>query len=188
MLTSIQTNTALSSTLSLLLSALGPMRTAAPRPTLSPELALPFAHLLPHLAAAHPAPETRHTAFRTLALVLALSPPTLRMQLLHGLLADADTPPQMRVAGVGLVKEALLEALAQDTENVFATTAFVDVFRDVLFRADLPEMGDVEESLQEFLESAEPVRLVECFGLVYVLLQRDRDNKVRRTLMSCNAS
>ncbi|EKM56978.1 uncharacterized protein PHACADRAFT_208146 [Phanerochaete carnosa HHB-10118-sp] len=177
MLTSIQTNTALAETLALLLSTLGPLHTQIPRPTLSPDIAVPLAHILPHLAAAHPDADMRHISFRVLGLVLALAPALLQLQLLGDMLADPDTPAQMHVSGVSLVKEAVLEGLSRDEPSPFASPAFMDVFSSLLFRPNLPEARDIEQSLQEFLESPEPSRLVEALGLLFVLLRRDATNR-----------
>ncbi|OCH84611.1 hypothetical protein OBBRIDRAFT_829379 [Obba rivulosa] len=175
---SIQSNTALDETLSLLLRALAPLRTHAPAPAPSPTLLAPLAHVLPPLASAHPDPATRHHAFRLLALVLHLAPSLLRLELLHGLLTDSAAPPQMRVAAVGLVKEAVLEALAGSSQDVFVSPLFLGTLGPVLFRTDPPDLlSGSGLLLEEFLESSEPLRLVESLGLFYLLLKRDVRNR-----------
>lgn len=89
----------------------------------------------------------------------------------------------MRVAVVGLLKEAVLEAVASPEPNIFASQVFAEAFVPLLFRAYLPSNSrDPEEVLRLFLETPEPRRLVEALNLLYVLLQRDRSNKVR---LSC---
>jgi hypothetical protein len=182
MLTSIQTNVALSETLALLLNTFGPLRSARSESSFSvpPELAFPLMHTLPYLASAHPDPSKRHISFRLFSLMLSLVPLPLRMQLLKDMLTDEEMPEQIQVSGVGLVKEALLEALVEDS---VVLPVFMDVFGPILFRARLPSTGDLEQSLQEFLESPEPLRLIESLGLLYVVLQRDTVNKVRICLI-----
>lgn len=132
------------------------------------------------MSSTHPDPEMRHFCFRVLAGILALSPPLLRMDVLRDTMSvKGECPPPMRVAVVGLLKEAVLEALASPVPNVFASHVFVETFVPLLFRAYLPSNSrDPEEVLHLFLESPEPRRLVEALNLLYVLLQRDRLNKV----------
>lgn len=101
------------------------------------------------------------------------------MQLLKDVLTDPDTPEQMLVSGVWLVKEAVLDAFSPHAaSNVFASSLLLDALGGVLFSVNLPETTDVEDSLEEFLQSAEPLRLVEVLGLLFVLMQRDTENKV----------
>lgn len=95
----------------------------------------------------------------------------------------------MQVASVGLVKEAILEALSPTApggaNNVFASTMFVRTLAPVLFVARLPEPSQHPETdLEEFLESPEPLRLVEVFGLYFILVKRDVQNKVRANATS----
>lgn len=96
--------------------------------------------------------------------------------------------PQMRVAAIGLVKQAVMEALAapsstvQSNPNPFASPAFMRTFAPLVFVPHLPPLdqeGDIEDDLEAFLQSLEPLRLVESLGLYYVVLQRDVGNKVR---------
>ena len=176
-LSCIQSNVALDEVLSILLSSLAPLRNADPRPDLSVDLIIPLVHLLPHLASNHSEPDIRHYAFRILSLVLGLSPPPLRFRLLQELLSDKDTPPQMHVAAVGLLKEAVLEGLAARDKNVFASTQLLPAFGPIVLR---PDPSDLSFSLEEFLDSAEPLRLVECLGFYYILLMRDSQNKASR--------
>lgn len=176
----IQVNSAIEEVLTLLMRSF-PRRTTAPSPiTLPPDLATLLMHLLSQLASAHPDPGMRHITFRVLGHVLWLTPPPLRMQLLKELLTDPDTPEQMLVAGIGLVKEAVVEAFSPraPTPNVFASPAFIDTLGRVLFRPHLPEDTDVEQSLDEFLQSAEPRRLVDVVALLFVVLERDSENRV----------
>ena len=91
----------------------------------------------------------------------------------------------MRVAAVGLVREAVLDALIEmktgkEKNNIFASPKFMQTFAPVVFRPRLPEGAGVEGkgALEEFLASPEPLRLVESLGLYYVVLQRDTENLV----------
>ncbi|EMD31872.1 hypothetical protein CERSUDRAFT_119148 [Gelatoporia subvermispora B] len=181
---SIQSNTALDETLFVLLRSIAPLRTQISAPELPPDVLIPLAHVLPPLASVHPDPATRHQTFRLLSLVLRFSPSYLRLNILHSLLTDPDSAAQMRVAAVGLVKEAALEAVATvpgttgSSENVFASPIFLRTLGSVLFRSDPPDLLDGSElSLDEFLESPEPLRLVEVLGLFYLLLKRDTNNR-----------
>jgi hypothetical protein len=98
----------------------------------------------------------------------------------------------MRVASVGLVKEALLEALSLPprTENIFLTSLFLRSFGPILFRPNPSDLfTSANLTLSEFQESHEPQRLVECLSLYYVLLLRDKSNLVCSLyviLLACN--
>ncbi|KAH9835196.1 uncharacterized protein C8Q71DRAFT_710334, partial [Rhodofomes roseus] len=184
-LMSLQANTALDEVLSVLINAIVPLVSQVPRPEFPPDLIVPLAHVLPPLASVHPDPGIRHYTFRVLSAALALAPSPVRVQLLQGLLTDDDSSPQMRVASVGLVKEALLEALAappgsaEAQRNVFASPAFLKAFGPIILRPDPPDLfapGNTLE-LDEFLNTKEPLRLVECLSLYYVLLMRDVRNR-----------
>ena len=102
----------------------------------------------------------------------------------------------MAVAGVGLVKEFVLAALAQgeeaEKENVFATPMFSEIFVPVIFTLRLPavaktstvvgeleENNEAEDELEAFLGSSEPARLVEVLGLYWLLVKRDTGTQVR---------
>ncbi|THG94868.1 hypothetical protein EW026_g6682 [Hermanssonia centrifuga] len=183
---SIQTYTALEETLVILLNALGPLRSLSPRLDLSEALVTPLIHVLPPLAGVHPDPSIRHIIFRLLSLILSYTPSPLRFQLLQDLITDPDVTPQMRVAAIGLVKEAVLENLSasksslggEQLETAFTSPNFMQMFSPIIFKLDLPQAAGQEDlDLQEFLESPEPLRLVEGLGLYYVVLQRDVDNR-----------
>ncbi|KAJ6510556.1 hypothetical protein C8R45DRAFT_964498 [Mycena sanguinolenta] len=165
---SIQANHALDETLSLLLQWLHQSH-FPPGQQLSPDISGPLCALLPALASSHPDTDVRHQTFRILSRVLALTAPELRLQILNDLVTDTGFP-QMRVAAVGLVKEAVLEALSEPRPSIFASPAFLQVFGPVLLRPD-----DVDDLLSE--ESMEPSRLVECLSLYYILLLRDTSNR-----------
>lgn len=180
-LASIQSNTALDETLALLLDTLGSFRNTVPRPNLAVDILVPLAHVLAPLASVHPDPPTRHATFRVLSTVLAFSPSLIRMKLLKDLVTDEDeSMQQMRVAAVGLVKEAVLEALnaprtASGPPNDFMSPLLMQEIGSALF---LKQAENLAPTVVEFLESAEPLRLIESMGLLYVLLLRDVDNRV----------
>ncbi|EDR02134.1 uncharacterized protein LACBIDRAFT_310068 [Laccaria bicolor S238N-H82] len=179
LISSLQTNSALDECLSILLKFLHRIRASSvsPPPTLSPEVVTPLCTILPTIASAHPDPVVRHQAFRIISSLLTLTQPDLRIQLLADLTGDSQLP-QMRVAAVGLVKEAIIESISSTKPNLFASPLFLRVFRPILFRPDPPDLfsGSKELSLGGFQESSEPQRLVECLALYYVLLQRDHQN------------
>jgi hypothetical protein len=139
--------------------------------------------LIPHLvvlASAHPSSSTRHQAFRVVSLVFAAAPSQLRLQLLADLVAKCEYP-QMRVAAVSVVKDAVLDALdSKCSNNVFATSMFMRVFGPLLFRPSPPDLFDqgTKLDLEEFLESPEPKRITEVLSLYYVALLRDKANMV----------
>ncbi|KAG6806493.1 hypothetical protein H0H93_002876, partial [Arthromyces matolae] len=128
---SIQSNWGIDESLSLLLRGLDPSK-PSPRAFLTEDIIHPLFGVIPHLSSSHPDPLIRHQSFRILSLLLASTPPLLRLQLLRELTID-ETYPQMRVAAVGLVKEAVLEGLLHPP-NIFASPKFFDVFGTILFR------------------------------------------------------
>ncbi|KAI0072097.1 hypothetical protein K474DRAFT_1711911 [Panus rudis PR-1116 ss-1] len=179
----IQTNTAIEGTLSILLDTLAKLKSLDPPPELPEEVLVPLVHSLAPLASVHPDPSVRHSTFRILALALALAPSIWRLSLLTELVSeDEESMPQMRVAAVGLVKEAVLEALqtapgsSAAQSNVFVSPLFMRQLGSQLF-LHLPESISTTVRLKKFLESAEPSRLVEVLGLLFVLLKRDVDNR-----------
>ncbi|TFY66849.1 hypothetical protein EVG20_g4242 [Dentipellis fragilis] len=193
LLTSLQSNTALDSTLTLLLLASCPLPASpTPLPAAPVELLLPLTTLLPGLSSVHPDPPTRHLAFRLLAALLARAPRALHLQILADLLSPEATPfPQMRAAAIGLAKDAALAAVSfpatdndeaagkgkgkgkgKATADVFASPVFLQTLGPYLFRAHPPELlVPPLPSAQAFLESeeGEPARLVECLAFYYVL-------------------
>ncbi|CAL1709090.1 unnamed protein product [Somion occarium] len=176
---SMQSNAALDETLSVLLESLGPLRNVSPRPELSVDLVVPLVHVLAPLAGVHPDPTTRHATYRILSLVLSLAPSLVRLKLLKDLVTDDDESMQkMSVAAIGLVKEAILEALSKppstgSPSSVFSSPLFMQELGSILF---LRQPNNLTAPLVKFLESSEPLRLVESLGLLYVLLLRDVGN------------
>lgn len=175
LLVSIQGNTVLDETLSFLLKTLHQRQN--PASELSPEIAAPLCNLLPSLASAHPDSVVRHQSFRILSMLLSSSAPQLRLETLKELTSESVFP-QMRVAAVGLVKEAVLDGLATPGANIFASPLFVQVLGPVLFRPNPPDLFTTHISLKDIEESSELPRLVECLALYYVIIQRDVRNRV----------
>jgi hypothetical protein len=152
---------------------------------LSPQVITTVLPQLIVLSSVHPAPATRHQTFRVLSLLLASGPPQLRLQLLADLVAKCEYP-QMRVAAVGLVKDAMLQALdtkSANTRNAFGVSMFMRMFGPLLFRPSPPELFDSKIDLENFLDSPEPKRITEVLSLYYVVLLRDKSNLVCLTLM-----
>lgn len=182
---SIQTNTLLDESLSFLLLHL--FQTQELGRELDPEIVIPLCTILPGLASAHPDAFIRHCTFRVLGLVLTVAPVPLRMQILQDLASDKSMP-QMRVAVVGLVKDAVLEALAkidppssQSTTNPLASPRFLQTFGSILFASDPPDMFAESKkvpTMKEIEESTELIRLAECLSLYFVVEIRDVKNRV----------
>lgn len=190
-LTSIQSNNALDETLGLLLSSFGALRSQVPPPELPTTLIIPLTHVLASLSSSHPDPTTRHATFRLLSIVLSLTPSPARLRLLKDLISDSEgSPPQMRVAAIGLVKEAVLEALSfppsslESKANVFTSPLFLREVGSTIFSVQPPGLLDNSTlTLAEFIDSPEPPRLVESLGLFYVLVQRDINNRVSQLII-----
>ena len=180
LISSIQTNSFLDESLAVLTRTLHFRQSKTPPSGLSPHITVPLCGLLPTVASIHADPLVRHQAFRVLSLLLVASEPQLRFRHLMELTSDSEFP-QMRVASVGLVKEALLEALSlpTSTDNIFLTSLFLRSFGTTLFRPNPSDLFASETlTVGEFRDSHEPQRLVECLSLYYVLLLRDKNNLV----------
>jgi Uncharacterised protein family, YAP/Alf4/glomulin len=179
-MTSLQNDVALDATLAILLRVL----CMAPSPLqaeLSPVIIIPLTTVLPLLCSAHPDASTRHITFRILGHVLQLTPSVLRLQILRDLVSPSeDGSPYMRTAAIGLVKEAVLEAVSHPkTEDVFASPFFLQTIGPHVFRLDPPVLLDSIGDVDALKDSPEPARLVGCLNLYYILLSRDVDNRVR---------
>ncbi|KAF8872735.1 hypothetical protein BD779DRAFT_1679562 [Infundibulicybe gibba] len=83
LLASLQSNTALDESLSVLLRILNRLH-SQPRVELSPEIIIPLCTTLPPLANHHPDPLVRHQIFRVISWLLALSSTQLRLDILTG--------------------------------------------------------------------------------------------------------
>jgi hypothetical protein len=185
---SLRTNHGLDATLAILLLSLAELpKTKDALAELPADIVIPLMHVLPALASAHPDPSTRHVVFRILALALSHAPPMLRFDsLLQMLTKDEDDgiSPQMRVAAVGLVKEALMDSLRASKRGMLDSPLFFQVFGPILFRPDPSDAFVSGRTVNEILESGEAARLAECLSLYYVLLKRDTENRVRRLLIN----
>ena len=187
LVSSIQANSFLDESLAVLTRTLHLRQSKTSPPSLSPHITVPLCGLLPTVASGHADPLTRHQAFRILSLLLVASEPQLRFRHLVELTGNSEFP-QMRVASVGLVKEALLEALSlpPNAENIFLTSLFLRSFGTILFRPNPSDLfTSANLTLSEFQDSHEPQRLVECLSLYYVLLLRDKRNLVCFVIPSC---
>ncbi|KAH9852489.1 hypothetical protein C2E23DRAFT_868640 [Lenzites betulinus] len=176
LLSLVQSNIALDETLAILINCLAPLRSVTPRPELEVDIIIPLVHLLPPLASNHSDPDIRHYTFRILSTVLGLSPSPVRFRLLNDLLSGEDTPPQMQIAAVGLLKEAIMEALSESAPNLFASPQLLNTFGPSVLRPNPPDILTAATA-EDFLDGPESLRLVECLGLYYVLFQRDGQNR-----------
>ncbi|KIJ28624.1 hypothetical protein M422DRAFT_270024 [Sphaerobolus stellatus SS14] len=167
----LQQNVATDSTLALLLTYIHA------NSQLPQELVDPLATILTPFSSSHPDPKVRYIAFRVLAELLSRAPPPVHLAHLSSLLSDCPFD-QMRVAAVGLVREAFLKAMASDDNSPFKTNALLRALGPTLFRPNPPDLFSslTEKTLSEFLESSEPARLTECLSFYYVLLVRDTKN------------
>lgn len=183
LLTSLQTNVALDESLAILFTYLFPASAAVP-PELSTHITVPLSVVLPALCSSHPNASTRHLSFRLLGQVLHLSPSPLRLQILRDLLSPSeDNFPQMRIAALGLIKDAVIEALNSPPSDedvaagVFATPVLLQTIGPLVFRPDPPDLFDTIPTIEEFTDLPEAKRLTECLTLYYILLQLDGNNK-----------
>ena len=183
LMTSIQTNAALDESISLLLRMMATANDNKPRPELSSDVVLPLFGLLPSLASSHPDPDIRLQVFRIMSLTLSLTPSLLRLQLLHELASNFDVP-QMAVAALSLVKEAVLNALSERSQDVFASPLLLRTFGPVIFLPRPLDFFSSHHSVQVLRESHELPRLSECLSLYYILLARDKYNLVSWELIS----
>lgn len=153
---SLTQNVAVDESLALLLTALN-----TSDGLLQEDIVDGLAAILAPFASRHPNPTFRHIAFRVLARVLARSPPPVHLAHLTSLLSSPY--PQMRVAAVGLAKDAFLMS------EPLRTPVFLRAVGPAVFRGP-----------DDLSEPCEPARLTACLALYYVLLMRDATNSVRR--------
>jgi hypothetical protein len=109
---------------------------------------------------------------RTLGHVLQLGPSFLRVQILCDLVTPSEeSSPYMRTAIIGLVKEAVLEALSDPkAENVSGSPLLLQNLGSHVFCLDpLNLLASISE-VDVLKNSPEPMRLVECLNLYYVIL------------------
>ncbi|KAH8826707.1 hypothetical protein DL96DRAFT_1603900 [Flagelloscypha sp. PMI_526] len=185
-LAGFQSNTHLDELLALLLTCLARVKNISSQPQLPDDIVATLSSFLPMISASHPDPTIRHITFRTFSLLISLTSPTLRLHVLKDLTSPETNNqfPQLQVASVGLVKEALIEAYDQPYSPIgklfLSTNAFWQTFGPILFRPNPHDLfGGGGPELEEFLEegNSECSRLVECLGLYFVLIVRDRENQ-----------
>ncbi|KAF4581707.1 hypothetical protein EYR40_002723 [Pleurotus pulmonarius] len=173
-LLSIQQNIALDESLAILIAALNQIASSPSAAKLSPEIVTPLCTLLPPLACGHPDASTRHQIFKILSLLLSLSPPQLRLEILRDL-TSSESAPQMRIASIGLVKDAIFAGLSSPSPDLFASPALFSVLGATLLQPDPPNFcSDCDYG--QILESPEPSRLAQCLTLYYAVLMRDQKN------------
>lgn len=150
--------------------------------SISPEFATSLCTVFTALASTHLDATIRQLNLRFLSLTLSKLPPGPRLEMLLKLTTDEDFP-QIRGPAVGLVKEAVLEALALPSDhsprNPFASPDLLRMFGAVLFRPNPPGFFGERKTREELAQSLELLRIADCLSFYYVLLQRDRDNRVR---------
>lgn len=174
LMTSITTNVALDETLAILFYQLNGSS------EIPLEVLAALANVVPLLASAHPDPSIRMMAFRLLAQLLPRAPQVIHFDILRELTSESDFP-QMRSAAIGLVKEAVIEGLGKPKgQNIFASSQFMAAFAPILFKQNPPDLLASGISSEDFLKTSEPSRLSESLGLLYVLLMRDKENRVSR--------
>ena len=178
-MTSLQLDVALDATLAILLKVLC---TAPPaQGELSHDIIISLTTVLPLICSAHPDASARHITFCILGQVLQLAPSLLRLQILRDLVSPSeDASPYMRTAAIGLVKDAVLEALSDPkAENVFASPFLLQTLGPHVFRLEPPNLLASFSEVDALKNNPEPMRLVGCLNLYYILLSRDTDNRVR---------
>lgn len=147
--------------------------------TLDPETLFPIIHALVPISAQHPDPPQRNLAFLTISLLLKRLPSTPRLACLSELVSPECIFPPMRVAAIGLLKESILASLAEPKkDDIFASPQVFTAIGRYVLRPEPPELFSSRPSLETFLDSIEPSRLVECLGLYYTVLLIDQKNMV----------
>jgi len=179
-LASIQTNTAVNEIVAILISSLGSIKTVG-NPDVPPEFIIPLVGVLGPLAGSHPDSPIRHIVFRLLSIALQLAPSPTRLVLLQDLLRAPSLTRHMNVAAIGLVREAVMEALAapdQSIPNPFASPTLLRDIGPAIFSLEHSDaFSSCEIPLVDFMGDSEALRLIEGLTLLYLLLQRDVNNK-----------
>ncbi|KIJ63117.1 hypothetical protein HYDPIDRAFT_29806 [Hydnomerulius pinastri MD-312] len=175
LLVSLQMNVAFDESLFLLFRILTQENTSMP-----PEIGESLCTVLPALASTHLDPFIRQFTLRLVSLILSRLPSIPRLEILRKLTADEDFP-QIRGPAIGLLKEAVLEALTLPADyadsNPFASQHVFRAFGNVLFKTDPPDFFAATKTREELESSLELLRISDCLSFYYVLLQRDRENK-----------
>ncbi|KAF9491717.1 hypothetical protein BDN71DRAFT_1433725 [Pleurotus eryngii] len=173
-LLSVRQNVALDESLAILIAALNQSASSGNAAKLSPEIVTPLCTLLPPLACGHPDASTRYLIYKILSLLLSLSQPQLRLEILRDL-TSSESAPQMRIAAIGLIKDAIFEGLSSPFPDLFASPALFSGLGTILLRPDPPNFcSDCDYG--QMSESPEPSRLVQCLSLYYAVLLRDQKN------------
>ncbi|KAJ3781194.1 hypothetical protein GGU10DRAFT_320691 [Lentinula aff. detonsa] len=181
MISSIQTNTLLDESLAVLLFSFFPSHSHSLPPS-SPSF-FPLLSLLPVLSSTHPDPFIRHCAFRILGGILSVVPGLVQVEVLVELVEREGLGSKMRIAAIGLVKDAVLRALEQDqgeysgNMNVMTSPRFLQVFAPVLFVLKDSIVKLDGEDLERDETITELTRLGEVLALYYVLVMRDMRNR-----------
>jgi hypothetical protein len=173
----LHTNNCLDSVLAYLLSVISLPNS----PNIDPGSAYGLSYSLALVSAAHPDSTVRLITFKVLAMTMSLSPDTQQLVILQDLLRVSDeTPPQLRVAAVGLARDVVLRALASTSPSPLASPMMIQLLGPLLFQSNPHDLFLNVESLNkiDFLESIEPKRLTECLGFYYVISRRDTSNRV----------
>ena len=144
------------------------------------------------LCSTSPDPIQRNTAFVALSQLSKPLHPAQQITLFIELLSPETDPfPQMRVAAVGMVKEAVSEALSaaallppdkqRHHAGLLASPQLFAHLGQYFLRSEPPELlsGPLDGfDVDAFLESSEPTRLHLCLSLYYMLLVQDVSNLV----------
>jgi len=89
---------------------------------------------------------------------------------------------QMRAAAIGLLKEFVLEGFQNPVlsgeKNIFTSPLLLRSFGQILFRTIPSDYLTTVNAAEDIKESLELSRISEVLSFYYVLLQRDKDNKV----------
>lgn len=176
LLDSLRGNVAVDESLFLLLRFLAHKDPAST--TLSPHLADPLCVVLSALASTHLDPFIRHLNLRLVSLVLTKVHPALRLEIILRLAGDEEFP-QIRGPAIGLLKEAVLEALGSSAgPSPFASPVLLHTFGPILFKTNPPDFLTLHHTAEELEHSLELLRIADCLSFYYILLLRDRENKV----------
>ena len=182
LLDSLRSNIAVDESLFLLLRFLTQDDPAFADTTIPPHIADPLCTVLSALASTHLDAFIRHLNLRLVSLLLTKVHSTLRVEILLRLTRDEEFP-QIRGPAVGLLKEAVLEALgSRSTEpSFFASPMLLRTFGPILFKTNPPDFLTVGHTTEELECSLELLRIADCLSFYYILVLRDRENRVRYT-------
>lgn len=185
LLASLQIPAGVDPGLCVVLYILFPTNNTTSSPSIDPEIIAPLMYAVASIACMNEDPQIRHISFRILGVFLSRAPPLEHMHLLRELLTESPFPA-MQISAVGLLKDAVLEALnvsddSGKTSNPFASPALLQTFGYTVMRPNPPDILSktlTPSGWKDFLESNEPSRLVECLAFYYVVLLRDVRNLV----------